>query len=97
MSDRVVIRHDGMTQWYCQMVGNVPDSNIDRRVISTGPSLDLASIRKEDLSQREPAGETNGYSPTGISRAEGTDTDEGTIACVMDDDRGQVILPGVEG
>ena len=29
MSDHVVIRHEGMTQWSCQMIANGPDSDID--------------------------------------------------------------------
>ena len=71
-----------MTKWHCQMLANGPDSDIDRKVVATGPSLDMASTWQE----REPAD---------VARAKGTDSDKGTITCVTDDDRGQVFLPGV--
>ena len=72
------------------MVDNGRDSNMDQSVVATGPSSDMASIRKEDPSQWEPADKTNGHGPTGIARAKGTDADEGTITYVRVDDRGQV-------
>ena len=52
----------------------------------------MTSTWKEDLIQQEPADRPDGYGPTDITRAKGKDADEGTTACVMDVDRGQVVL-----
>ena len=61
--------------------------------------LPQAQVRTWPASGRktlqEPADKTDGYSPPGITRSEGTDADEGTIACAMDDDMGHVVPPGV--
>ena len=55
MIDRVVVSHNGLTQWYCQVVANGTDSDTDQSVVAPGPSLDRDNImtRKEDPSQHE--------------------------------------------
>ena len=48
--NRVLVSHDGLVQLYYLVFANDPDSDIDQRVVSTGPSSELDNImpRKED-------------------------------------------------
>lgn len=86
MIDRVVVSHDGdIIQWYCQVVASGPGSDLDQLM-----------AKEEDPSQHVPADKINETSPTDNTRTGDLgvdDTDENTLVCDMDDDRGHVDEP----
>ena len=41
---RVVVSHDGLSQWHCQVIDDGPESDTNLIMVMTGPDLDPDNI-----------------------------------------------------